>query len=204
MLVQWVLAGAEGAGAETELVDLPGLRIEACTVCESCSLTGVCVHNDDVSALFSRMIAADGIVPGSPVSIDNVTGQMKVFIYRLADAMHYQTLSGKYGCAVTTTFSYGGDDVVSYLNHVLTYLGIPALEGMSVAIEDDWGAVYGVERKARILGERLAGAIRTQEKFPGQERIIAENRLFFARSVDQNREWRPGEYQDRVRKGWIS
>ena len=204
MLVQWVLAGAEGAGAETELVDLPALRIEACTACESCSLTGVCVHNDDFSALFSRMIAADGIVLFSPVCIDNVTGQMKVFIDRLADAMHYQTLSGKYGCAVTTTFSSGGDDVVSYLNHVLTYLGIPALEGMSVAVEDDWGAVYDVEREARILGERLAGAIRTQEKFPGQERIIAENRLFFASIVDQNREWRPGEYQDWVRKGWIS
>ena len=105
---------------------------------------------------------------------------------------------------MTTTFSSGGDDVVSYLNHVLTCLGIPAFEGMSVAVEDDWGAVYDVEREARILGERLAGAIRTQERFPGQERIIAENRLFFARIVDQNREWRPGEYQDWVRKGWIS
>jgi len=105
---------------------------------------------------------------------------------------------------VTTTFSSGGDDVVSYLNHVLTCLGIPAFEGMSVAVEDDWGAVYDVEREARIPGERLAGAIRTQERFPGQERIIAENRLFFARIVDQNREWRPGEYQDWVRKGWIS
>jgi len=44
--------------------------------------------------LFSRMIAADGIVPGSPVSIDNVTGQMKVFIYRLADAMFFKKPSG--------------------------------------------------------------------------------------------------------------
>lgn len=44
--------------------------------------------------LFSRMIAADGIVPGSPVSIDNVTGQMKVFIYRLADAMCFKKPSG--------------------------------------------------------------------------------------------------------------
>jgi multimeric flavodoxin WrbA len=204
MLVQWVLAGAEAAGAETELVDLPALRIEACTACESCSLTGVCVHNDDFSALFSLMTAADGIVLGSPVYIDNVTGQMKVFIDRLADAIHYQTLSGKYSCAVTTTFSSGGDAVVNYLNHVLSYLGILTLEGISVAIEDDFGAIYDEERKARILGERLAGAIRTQEKFPGQERIIAENRLFFARIVDQNREWRTGEYQDWVRKGWIS
>lgn len=163
MLVQWVLAGAEDAGAQTELVDLSGLPIEACTACESCSLTGVCVHNDDFSALFSRMIAADGIVLGSPVSIDNVTGQMKVFIDRLADAMHYQTLSGKYGCAVTTTFSSGGDDVVSYLNHVLTYLGIPALEGMSVAIEDDWGAVYGVERSPDTGRETCRGDQNTGE-----------------------------------------
>jgi len=204
MLVQWVLTGTEDAGAVTELMDLPALRIEACTACGSCSMTGVCVHNDDFSALFSRMIAADGIVPGSPVSIDNVTGHMKVFIYRLADAMHYQTLSGKYGCAVTTTFSSGGDDGVSYLNHVLTCPGIPALEGITVAVEDNCEATEYGERKARMPVERLAGAIRTQEKFPGQERIMAENRLFFASIADQNREWRPGEYQDWARKGWIS
>lgn len=204
LLVQWVLAGAEDTGVTTELVDLTSLRIEPCNACESCSLTGQCVYDDDFFLLYQRMIAADGIVLGSPVYIDNVTGQMKVFIDRLADAIHYQTLAGKYGCAVTTTWSSGGDDVVLYLNHVLNYLGILALEGISVAIEDDPEAIYREEKKTKKLGERLAGAIRMQEKYPGQTRIIEENRSFFARIVEQNREWRPDEYREWVRKGWIN
>jgi len=202
--VQWVLAGAEGTGAKTELVDLPSIRIEACNACESCSLTGQCIYNDDFFLLHERMIAADGIVLGSPVYIDNVTGQMKVFIDLLAaDTIHYQTLSGKYGCAVTITRSSGEEEVVCYLNHVLNYPGILALEGISVAIENDPGAIYREEKKARKLGERLAGAIRTQETFPGQMMIIEENRSFFARIVEQNREWRPDEYREWVRKRWI-
>ena len=40
---------------------------------------------------------ADAIVFGSPVYIDNVTGQMKVFFDRLADAIHYQHSPGKLG-----------------------------------------------------------------------------------------------------------
>jgi multimeric flavodoxin WrbA len=204
MLVQWVLAGSEAAGAGTELIDLTSLRIEACDACESCSLTGQCIYNDDFLFLCERMKAADGLVLGSPVYIDNVTGQMKVFIDRLADAIHYQTLSGKYGCAVTTTWSSGGEEVISYLNHVLNYLGILALEGISVAIGDDPESIFRAEEKAWKLGDRLVTAIRAHEKYPGQSGIIEENRAFFAQIVKQNREWRPDEYKEWIRKGWIN
>ncbi|MCE5297478.1 MAG: hypothetical protein MUE45_05165 [Methanoregulaceae archaeon] len=103
---------------------------------------------------------------------------MKVFIDRLADAIHYQTLSGKYGCAVTTTWSSGGEDVVFYLNRVLNYLGILSLEGISVAIGNDPEVIDREEEKARKLGERLAWALRTREKYPGQPKIIEENGRF--------------------------
>ena len=203
LLTRWVLDGATGSGAETELVDLTDLRIEACTGCESCNLTGKCVISDDFSSLYDRMLRADGIVLGSPVYIDHVTGQMKVFIDRLADAVHYQKLFGKYGCAVSTTWISGGEQVVSYLNHVLNYLGVFTLAGMWVAVGDDEQALYRAEHQARKLGERLVGAIKTRPRFPGQEAIIADNRAFFARIVENNRDWRPGEYDDWIRRGWI-
>ena len=107
-LAGFVLDEAEGAGAETEMIDLCDYRVTPCTDCEGCRLTGTCVHDDDVPALVARMKEADGIVFASPVYIDNVTGQMKVFFDRLADAIHYQVLTGKYGCAVVTTFDSGG------------------------------------------------------------------------------------------------
>ena len=203
LLIQWVLAGATDAGADVELVDLTALKIEACIACESCALTGQCVFNDDFHSLYNRMLGADGIVLGSPVYIDHVTGQLKVFIDRLADAIHYQGLFGKYGCAVSTTWTSGGEQVISYLNHVLNYLGVLALPGIWVAIGDDDKALYRAEHQARKLGERLVGAIKTRKRFPGQEAIIADNRAFFARIVEKNQEWRPEEYEDWIRRGWI-
>ena len=56
------------------------------------------------------MKEADAIVFGSPVYIDNITGQMKVFFDRLADAIHYQQFAGKVGCSVVTTSESGGND----------------------------------------------------------------------------------------------
>lgn len=203
LLTQWVLAGATDAGADTELVDLTSLRIEACTGCESCTITGQCVFSDDFPSLYNNMLRADGIVLGSPVYIDHVTGQTKVFIDRLADSIHYQKFFGKYGCAVSTTWISGGEEVVSYLNHVLNYLGVFTLPGIWVAVGDYQEAVYRAEHQSRKLGERLVAAIKTKKRFPGQEAIIADNRAFFTRIVKNNRDWRPGEYDDWIRRGWI-
>jgi multimeric flavodoxin WrbA len=202
-LVQYVLSGAAEQGAALELIDLADRRIEACTACDSCALTGLCVFDDDFPQISDQMRSSDGIVLASPVYIDNVTGQMKVFVDRLADGIHYQVLSGKYGCSVATTWSSGGDTVVLYLNHVLSYLGALAVPGMWVPLGDDELAIYHAEPQARQLGRDLVEAIRTEKKFPEQERVIADNRAFFARIVSANREWRSEEYEEWVRKGWI-
>ncbi len=60
-LVQWVLAAVADDGAMTELIDLTDFRIEACTACDGCSLTGRCVVNDDFPLFIDRLLAADGI-----------------------------------------------------------------------------------------------------------------------------------------------
>jgi len=39
-LASFVLAGAQDAGAETEMIDLTEYRVRPCTACESCTLTG--------------------------------------------------------------------------------------------------------------------------------------------------------------------
>ncbi len=202
-LAGFVLEGAKAAGAETGMIDLADLRVTPCTACESCSLNGICVFGDDVPDLTARMREADGIVFGSPVYIDNVSGQMKVFFDRLADAIHYQVLGGRFGCSVATTYESGGDDVVSYLNHVLNYLGVLSVGGMSVATGGDLSAVDAAEPAARLLGEKLAGAIRQGYSDPAQEAVLADNRAFFRTIVEENRDFRPEEYDRWVRMGWI-
>jgi multimeric flavodoxin WrbA len=202
-LAGFVLAGAKDAGAEVDLIDLSDLQIVPCTACESCSLDGTCVFADDFSAAYDRMLDADGLVLASPVYVDNVSGQMKVFIDRLADAIHYQNFAGRYGCSLATTQVSGGDAVVGYLNHVLNYLGVTTVGGMSVALDDGPEAVGRAEAAARELGRQLVLAIGDRPQYPDQEAEMAENREYFADIVRANRDWRPGEYERWVREGWI-
>ncbi len=202
-LAGFVLEGAAGAGAQTEMVDLADLHITPCKACEGCTLTGTCVYDDDVAGILSRMREADGIVLGSPVYVDNVTGQLKVFVDRLADAVHYQVLTGKFGCAVATTHESGGDEVVAYLNHVLNYLGIISVGSISIATRGDPGAIDAMEPEAQELGKKLAGAKRNGYSDPVQEGILADNRAYFKMIVEKNREFRTGEYDTWVQRGWI-
>lgn len=200
-LAGFVLEGAEEAGADTEMIDLCDYRIIPCTACEACALTGICMHDDDVAGIITRMREADGIMFASPVYIDNVTGQMKIFIDRLADAIHYQILAGKYGCAVATTYDSGGDEVVMYLNHVLNYLSIISVGGSSIAVRGNAEAINVREPASRELGKKLAGAIRTGYSDPVQEQILADNCGYFRAIVRENREFRPAEYEEWVRRG---
>ena len=202
-LAGFVLDGAANAGAEIEMIDLCDLNVTPCTACEACSLNGTCVNDDDVPLLVDRMKGADGIVFASPVYIDNVSGQMKVFFDRLADAIHYQVLAGKYGCSVATTHTSGGNEVVAYQNHVLNYLGVIAVGGLSVATGGDAEVVDAREADIRALGKKLAGAIRDGFSDPEQEDEITGNREFFKDIVVENRDFRPGDYERWVRSGWI-
>jgi multimeric flavodoxin WrbA len=203
ILANHVLEGAAEAGAETEMIDLCDLRITPCTACEGCSFNGICVFEDDLPLIVERMRGADGIVFASPVYIDNVTGQMKVFFDRLADAIHYQLLAGKYGCSVATTHSSGGDEVVAYQNHVLNYLAVISVGGLSVAMGGNAEVLNAREAEARALGKKLVSAIRDGFSDPEQEKEITGNREFFKDIVIENRDFRADEYERWVKLGWI-
>ena len=202
-LAQFVLEGATDAGAETEMIDLCDLRVTPCTACEGCSINGICVFEDDVPVLVARLKEADGIVFASPVYIDNVSGQMKVFFDRLADAIHYQLLSGKYGCSVATTHTSGGDEVVAYQKHVLNYLGVITVGGLYAATGGNADKVDACSDDARALGRNLAGAVANGFSDPVQEEEIIGNRNFFRDIVIENKDIRTEEYERWVRQGWI-
>ena len=202
-LAQFILEGAETAGAETEMIDLCDLRVTPCTACEGCSFNGICVFEDDVPLIIERMKEADGIVFASPVYIDNVSGQMKIFFDRLADAIHYQVLAGKYGCSVATTHTSGGDEVIAYQNHVLNYLAVVSVGSLSIATGGDSEVLDASGTAGRALGRKLADAVANGFSDPEQEEEITGNREFFKDLVMENRDLRCEDYERWVRKGWI-
>jgi len=169
-LVNAVLAGAKDNGAEPEYVDLYTLHIGYCTACGTCYAKGECTLLDDFSDLFDRLMNADGIVLGAPNYIDSVPAPMKALFDRMADAIHCQMLTGKFGCSVCTAGGAGETEVVGYMNKVLATLGANVVGGIGVAIGRDPAALGKAEVDARGLGKTLVRSIQGEITYPEQER----------------------------------
>lgn len=189
-LVNAVLEGAKEEGAETEYIDLYTLRIEYCTACGTCYATGECTLLDDFSDIFDRMMNAEGIVLGAPNYIDCVPAPMKALFDRMADAIHCQMLTGKFGCSVCTAGGSGEYEVVGYMNKVLSTLGTNIVGGVGVAIGRDPTALGKAEENARALGKSLARSIRGELTYPDQDEVHRQKREYFCQLVKYNKEQR--------------
>lgn len=82
-LVQKSLEDVAAKGAETECIDLAKLTIHPCKGCNYCKAHDTCVQKDDFASVAEKIVAADGILMGSPVYFFDITAQEKVFIDRL-------------------------------------------------------------------------------------------------------------------------
>ena len=189
------LEGAKDEGADTEFIDLHTLRIEYCTACGTCYATGECTLLDDFSDLFDRIMNADGIILGAPNYIDSVPAPMKAFFDRMADAIHCQMLTGKFGCSVCTAGGAGEAEVVGYMNKVLTTLGATVVGGVGVAIGRDPAALGKAETEAIELGKTLARSIRGELSYPEQDEIHRQKREYFCQLVKYNKDRFAHEYR---------
>jgi multimeric flavodoxin WrbA len=186
-LVMGVLEGARQAGADITFVDVCGLDIHYCTACGTCYAKGECIHDDDYPALLEKMLDADGIVLGSPNYINQVTAQLKTMLDRMADVVHCQALSGKYGCAVCTAGGAYADEVADYMNMALLHFGATTVGKVAVVVGADPNAIVVGEKQAKELGRKLEESIRTKWKDPSQEKIHAERKENFKRLVSFNK-----------------
>jgi multimeric flavodoxin WrbA len=94
-------AGAEKAGAETELVNLYDISFPGCKSCFACKLKnakteGVCILRDELRPVLERARQADVLVLGSPVYFGYPTGVYRAFLERLAFPVYsYHYENGK-------------------------------------------------------------------------------------------------------------
>ena len=128
---------------------------------------------------------------------------MKAVFDRMADAIHCQMLTGKFGCSVCTAGGSGEHEVVGYMNKVLTTLGANVVGGIGVAIGRDPAALGNAEKEARELGKRLARSIRGEITYPEQDEAHRQRREFFCQLVKYNKEKFAHEYDWYVQMGWM-
>ena len=194
-LVLAVLDGAEVEGAETELIDVCDHDISFCTACGACYAKGECSQLDDFSDILEKMLDADGIVLGSPNYIDSVSAQMKVVFDRMADCIHCQMFSGKYGCAVCTAGGSNELEVAGYMNRVLASLGAQVVGSVGVAFRGNPDAILPGEKKAYELGRTLAEAILTKRDYPDQQANLSARSEYFCQLVAANKDRWTHEYE---------
>jgi multimeric flavodoxin WrbA len=91
-LMKWVLEGCAEAGAEVEWIHVAERDIGYCQGCHTCMREGFCPIQDDVPAIRDKLLAADGIVVGSPVYEGQTTAQLKTLQDRLTLFILYTDL----------------------------------------------------------------------------------------------------------------
>jgi len=136
-LAQAVLQGARAAhpAIEEEFVFLSDHDVRPSTGCITCLRKGYCPQQDDVPRLQERILAADGIIFGSPVYMLHVSAQAKAFLDRCLGWAHRPPLQGKYVVTIASSLGLGGDLVNGYLAQVWTSFGaqvVGSVEGQAI------------------------------------------------------------------------
>jgi len=201
-LVQRVLEGALACGAEAELIDLGEVNVGYCTACGACHVSGKCPVKDDFGPVREKMLAADGIVLGSPLYFNAVTAQLKAVIDRLSHVVHCQLFLGKYACSVATSGAPEYELATTYMNDTLVRLGCTVV-GSAGAAPGIPGAMEAAERDAMALGADLVKAIGEHRTYPEQEAVHAESRERFKRLIAFNKDNWPYEHECLSERGWL-
>jgi len=165
ILVREALAGAKESGAEVELLRVSDMNIAACDGCETCHQSGECRIKDDMQKVYKKMLAADGIILGSPVYFWSVSGQAKTLMDRTYALRYpYHKLKNKVGGAIVAAGRRGSVNALSVINNfflghdmLATGLGISGYGTRKEEVKQDKRAMQG----ARSLGRQVVQLIKT-------------------------------------------
>ena len=82
ILLNSAIRGVETNGVDIERIIVRDLKIAPCNSCGGCWEKGVCVIDDDMQKIYSKLVDADGIIVASPIYFMGVSAQLKAFIDR--------------------------------------------------------------------------------------------------------------------------
>ena len=144
-LLAEVLRELESQGIETELVHLKG-PLGGCKACFKCmeKKNGRCVQDKDmINQCIEKMVAADGIIIGSPTYFADLTPETKALIDRagfVAMANGYM-FKRKVGAAVVAVRRAGAIHVFDSINHLFL------ISQMIIAGSSYWNIGMGLEER---------------------------------------------------------
>ena len=194
-LLEEVLAGVTGAGAETEILSLKTLNVQPCVACDACHKTGICSIRDDYETIKEKLLACDGFILASPNYIFSVSAQMKALFDRCNGLIHCMALEGKYAAVVETSGGGSDDEVLRYMGRFVNTLGANTVGGVGsrmagIRTFPDESALYD---NARTLGGELCRSVAEKREFPEQQTFIGDFKARMSGLVDIMKEYWPFE-----------
>ncbi len=166
ILIKEVLKELEKEKIETEFIQLSGQKIRGCIACMKCfqNKDKSCANKNDIAnKCIEKMLAADGIILGSPTYFANVSTEMKALIDRagLVAKANDDMFKRKVGAAVVAARRAGATQVFNSINQFFF------INQMIVPGSCYWNMGYGLERgeveddhegmlTMKVLGENMA------------------------------------------------
>jgi multimeric flavodoxin WrbA len=169
MLLKEALAAAKKEGAETELFSLAGKNVGPCLACDTCRKEGICAQKDDMQSLYDKLLAADGIIFGTPVYFYNMTAQCKAVIDRTVALSHpKRNLHNKVGGIVVVGASQGNMSAVKdlgfyFVSRKMLYAGYISAYAMA---KEDVKQLTKCLAATRDLGKGMVKLARMGFKYP--------------------------------------
>ena len=123
------------AGVETEIIHIGKGPVQGCTGCYGCEDAGICVIDDEITAMNAKLRAAAGLILGAPTYYGGIAGGAKSAL----DRLFYMgsELKGKPAAAITVARRSGGEDTFHQLSSYLT------LAGAVIAPTTYWNVIHG-------------------------------------------------------------
>ncbi len=159
-------------GIETELTQVGSKNIRGCIACGKCHQTGKCVFDDLVNETAPKLLAADGLVVGSPVYYSSPNGSILSFLDRLFYSTGEIPMNDKVGAAVVSCRRGGNTASFDVLNKYFS------IRGMPIATSTYWNQVHGFT--AEDVKKDLEG-LQTM-------RNLARNMAFMIRAIADAKE----------------
>ena len=166
ILIRHVLSAIEDAGIDTETVQVGGKSIRGCIACYKCFENKdrhCAVNKDMLNDSIDRMLAADGIIIGSPVYFSCMTSEIKALIDRagMVSRANEMMLRRKVGAAVVVARRAGTVHTFDSINHFFTIneMMIPGSNYWNMGFGREKGDVEGDAEGLDImktLGENMA------------------------------------------------
>jgi multimeric flavodoxin WrbA len=161
-----VTSALEKNGVETELYQMGTNPVRGCTACGSCRKTKKCVFDDDkCNELAAKILAADGVVIGSPVYFSGPNGMLCAVL----DRVFYSSMgrfAHKPAACVLSCRRGGASAAFDRLNKYFTIAQMPVVSSQY------WNAVHGFTpddvrldleglQIMRVLGNNMAWLLKS-------------------------------------------